>query len=564
MLKKKITAAVTSLLLGAASLTSTFAAVPTSAADLELDNYAKLLQYSLYFFDANMCGDSVGEDCAFSWRDDCHTGDQIPGGFHDAGDTIECGLTMGFTASTLGWTFYEYREQFEKTGTDEHYKIIMDYFNDFIKNSTTLENGEVTSLVYQVGDAGADHSVWCAPETLYDRGSNETYISTNGASDVAAQYAAALAQSYINFGNEDDLLYAAALYRFADKYRTVTYENATYAREGVQDDISWAAGWLYLATNEEKYLTESSKYTQYTDNWTYDYFYGNAWLGAGIINAEITGNWSNVTNYITGVVNANQDKYYVMDSWGSARHNTLMQLCALVTSKYDQSGVDYSEWAKKQMNYILGENDANVCLVVGYNDVSATSPHHRAASCLTISPDWHEWNNWNGDYATTNGHTLYGALCGGPTNSSFTTYNPSAKDATSNEVALDYQCGLVGAAAALYAVYNTGNVVAEIGDDVTVYASEKAVANGEQPTPSESDQPSGTVLWGDANEDGEVDIADVVRMNRVYVGVDEISDQGKTNADVDQSGKIDLSDSMNVLKLLVHLLDQSDFPIKGE
>ncbi|MDE5885343.1 MAG: glycoside hydrolase family 9 protein [Oscillospiraceae bacterium] len=563
MLKKKITAAVTSLLLGAASLTSTFAAVPTSATDLELDNYAKLLQYSLYFFDANMCGDSVGKDCAFSWRDNCHTGDQISGGFHDAGDTIECGLTMGFTASTLGWTFYEYREQFEKTGTDEHYKIIMDYFNDFIKNSTTLVNDEVTSLVYQVGDAGADHSVWCAPETLYDRGSNETYISTNGASDVAAQYAAALAQSYINFGNEDDLRYAVALYRFADKYRTVTYENATYAREGVQDDISWAAGWLYLATNEEKYLTESSKYTQYKDNWTYDYFYGNAWLGAGIINAEITGNWSNVTNYITGVVNANQDKYYVMDSWGSARHNTLMQLCALVTSKYDQSGVDYSEWAKKQMNYILGENDANVCLVVGYNDVSATSPHHRAASCLTISPDWHEWNNWNGDYATTNGHTLYGALCGGPTNSSFTTYNPSAKDATSNEVALDYQCGLVGAAAALYAVYNTGNVVAEIGDDVTVYASEKAVANGEQPTPSESDQPSGTVLWGDANDNGEVDISDVVLMNRVYVGVDEVTAKGLTNADVDQSGKIELSDSMNILRLLVHLLDASDFPIQG-
>ncbi|MDE7121011.1 MAG: glycoside hydrolase family 9 protein, partial [Oscillospiraceae bacterium] len=407
--------------------------------------------------------------------------------------------------------------------------------------------------------------VWCAPETLYNRGSNETYVSTNGASDVAAQYAAALAQSYINFGNEEDLRYAVALYRFADKYRTVTYENATYAREGVQDDISWAAGWLYLATNEEAYLTESSKYTQYTDNWTYDYFYGNAWLGAGIINAEITGNWSSVTNYITGVVNANQDKYYVMDSWGSARHNTLMQLCALVTSKYDQSGVDYSEWAKKQMNYILGENDANVCLVVGYNDVSATSPHHRAASCLTISPDWHEWNDWNGDYAVTNGHTLYGALCGGPTNSSFTTYNPSAKDATSNEVALDYQCGLVGAAAALYAVYNTGNVVAEIGDDVTVYAAEKAVANGEQPpTPSESDQPSDNMLWGDANNNGEVDISDVVLMNRVYVGVDKLTDEGKKNADVDQSGKIDLADSMNVLKLLVHLLEPSDFPIKGE
>ena len=52
-----------------------------NAADLELDNYAKLLQYSLYFYDANMCGDKVGETSAFSWRGNCHTGDVALGGF---------------------------------------------------------------------------------------------------------------------------------------------------------------------------------------------------------------------------------------------------------------------------------------------------------------------------------------------------------------------------------------------------------------------------------------------------------------------------------------------------
>ncbi|MDE5885344.1 MAG: hypothetical protein K2H29_09765 [Oscillospiraceae bacterium] len=66
-----------------------------------------------------------------------------------------------------------------------------------------------------------------------------------------------------------------------------------------------------------------------------------------------------------------------------------------------------------------------------------------------------------------------------------------------------------------------------------------------------------------ATDDGAVDISDVVLMNRVYAGVDEISEKGLANADVDQSGKIELSDSMNVLRLLVHLLDESDFPIQG-
>ena len=455
-----------------------------NAADLELDNYAKLLQYSLYFYDANMCGDKVGETSAFSWRDNCHTGDVALGGFHDAGDGIKCGQTAGFTASTLGWAYYEYKDQFQKTGTAAHFKVISDEFNRFFKNCTTLSGDTVTSFIYEVGDDGSDHGKWFAPEAMWDHGSSETYSTTDGASDIAAQYAASLAQSYLNFGNEEDLKYAVALYNFATKYRTITYDQNTYANaaKDVQDDISWAAGWLYLATGEEPYLTENSKYTQVQNDWTQDYCYANSQLGAAIINAEITGNWSFATNYIGQKVNANQNQFYIMIYWGSARYNVLMQFCALVASKYEQSGVDYTEWAKKQMNYILGDNNATVCLVVGYNDVSATSPHHRAASNLKVSDDWHEYNNWDGKYSSSNGHILYGALVGGPTSTDFTSYNDKATDSTSNEVALDYQVGLVAAAAGLYDKYQTGSVVAQIGDEVTVYPDEVAVANGGEVT----------------------------------------------------------------------------------
>ena len=483
--KKKMTAAISAGVLAVTGTVSAMSGVgiSASAADLELDNYAKLLQYSLYFYDANMCG-SAADNSAFSWRSACHTGDAVAGGFHDAGDAIKCGLTAGFTASTLGWMCYEYQDQFQETGTMEHYQLIMNEFCDFFKASTTLSGDEVSSFVYEMGDDGKDHSTWYAPEKMWDRDSSETYSVKDGASNVAAQYAAALAQNYIISGRQEDLTYATALYNFAAKYRKMTYDQSTYSDKDVQDDISWAAGWMYLATKEDSYLTENSKYTSSTNDWTKDYCYANASLGAAIINAEITGNWSYATSYIDGIVNANQNQYYVMNSWGSARHNTLMQTCALVVSHHkDESGKDYSEWAKKQMNYILGDNNANICLVVGWNDVSATSPHHRAASNLTNSSDWHEYNNWDGDYASTGGHVLYGALCGGPTSSDFTTYQKTAKDATSNEVALDYQVGLVGAAAGLYAAYGTGSVVAEIGPEVTVYASEVAVANGETPQP---------------------------------------------------------------------------------
>lgn len=484
-LKKKLTAVLSA---GVLAVTGTVSAmsgmtVTADASDLQLDNYAKLLQYSLYFYDANMCG-SAADNSAFSWRSACHTGDAVAGGFHDAGDAIKCGLTAGFTASTLGWMCYEYQDQFQETGTMEHYQLIMNEFCDFFKASTTLSGDEVSSFVYEMGDDGKDHSTWYAPEKMWDRDSSETYSVKDGASNVAAQYAAALAQNYIISGREEDLTYATALYNFAAKYRKMTYDQSTYQDKDVQDDISWAAGWMYLATKQDDYLTENSKYTSSTNDWTKDYCYANASLGAAIINAEITGNWSYATSCIDSVVNANQNQYYVMNSWGSARHNTLMQTCALVVSHHkEESGKDYSEWAQKQMNYILGDNNANVCLVVGWNDVSATSPHHRAASNLTNSSDWHEYNSWDGDYASSGGHILYGALCGGPTSSDFTTYNKTAKDATSNEVALDYQVGLVGAAAGLYAAYGTGSVVAEIGPEVTVYASEVAAANGETPQP---------------------------------------------------------------------------------
>lgn len=484
-LKKKLTAVLSAGVLAVTGTVSAVSGMTVTAdtPDLQLDNYAKLLQYSLYFYDANMCG-SAAENSAFSWRSACHTGDAVAGGFHDAGDAIKCGLTAGFTASTLGWMCYEYQDQFQQTGTMEHYQLIMNEFCDFFKASTTLSGDEVSSFVYEMGDDGKDHSTWYAPEKMWDRDSSETYSVTDGASNVAAQYAAALAQNYIISGREEDLTYATALYNFAAKYRKMTYEQSTYSDKDVQDDISWAAGWMYLATKQDDYLTENSKYTSSTNDWTKDYCYANASLGAAIINAEITGNWSYATSYIDGIVNSNQNQFYVMNSWGSARHNTLMQTCALVVSHHkDESGKDYSEWAQKQMNYILGDNNANVCLVVGYNEVSATSPHHRAASNLTNSSDWHEYNSWDGDYASSGGHILYGALCGGPTSSDFTTYQKTAKDATSNEVALDYQVGLVGAAAGLYAAYGTGSVVAEIGPEVTVYASEVAAANGETPQP---------------------------------------------------------------------------------
>ena len=69
-------------LLGAVLLqtaVSVLSGLQASAADDVEYNYAKALQYSIYFYDGNMCGTEVAENNRYQWRGNCHTYDaQVP------------------------------------------------------------------------------------------------------------------------------------------------------------------------------------------------------------------------------------------------------------------------------------------------------------------------------------------------------------------------------------------------------------------------------------------------------------------------------------------------------
>jgi endoglucanase len=87
--------------------------------------------------------------------------------------------------------------------------------------------------------------------------------------------------------------------------------------------------------------------------------------------------------------------------------------------------------ALSQLNYIMGDNTYNRSFVIGFGNNPPTQPHHR------------------NQIAT--GNSLAGALVGGPTNGSVgphqAGYQDNADDYLGNEVALDYNAGLVGLAA---------------------------------------------------------------------------------------------------------------------
>ena len=194
--------------------------IKVDAAGLEF-NYAKALQYSQFFYDANMCGTGVDENNLYNWRSDCHVYDaalpldpvntnmsasfisanksvldpdgngtlDVSGGFHDAGDHVKFGMPEAYSGSTLGWGFYEFREQYEATGQDTHAKTILRYFNDYFMKSTYLDaSGNMVAFCYQVGDGDIDHAYWNAPELdeMFRRGwfATEEMPSTDCVSEL--------------------------------------------------------------------------------------------------------------------------------------------------------------------------------------------------------------------------------------------------------------------------------------------------------------------------------------------------------------------------------------------
>ena len=96
-------------------------------------------------------------------------------------------------------------------------------------------------------------------------------------------------------------------------------------------------------------------------------------------------------------------------------------------------------WAQKQLRYIVG--DAGRSFVVGMGNNPPSHSHHRGASC----PKRSDTCDWTTGYnpTTSNPHTLYGALIGGPhVDDSF---KDTRDNFEQNEPALDFNAGYTGA-----------------------------------------------------------------------------------------------------------------------
>lgn len=480
------------------------------------DNYARLLQYSMYFYDANMCGTDVSENTQYSWRGDCHTYDatlpldstntnlsdsfindyqnvldpdgdgtvDVSGGFHDAGDHVKFGLPEAYAGSTVGWGYYEFRESYEKTGQAEHVETLLRYFNDYFMRCTFLDdNGNVIAFCYQVGDGDIDHDYWNAPEV--DEMERKGWFATSEkpTTDCICNTVASLAVNYLNFKDSDPeyadkcLKYAKALFKFADENEKSVGQpedgpKGYYASNKWEDDYSWGAVWLYMATGDESYMDKAlaTLNNDYYAPSCWTHCWNDVWNGVVCLIAEandqvgnnkfvdrfieLTGKspyenidfWSQIAETIEKWQNGSTPSitpagYAFLNQWGSARYNTATQFLALVYDKHNYGKANtYSEWAKGQMDYLLGDNPNNKCYVVGLEEYSVKYPHHRAASGLSRCEDTSEQK-----------HILYGALVGGP--GANDEHIDTTADYIYNEVTIDYNAAFVGASAGLYYMF---------------------------------------------------------------------------------------------------------------
>ena len=429
-------------------------------------SYLEVLPMALKFYEAQR---SSGPFPTVTWRkagglsDGEDVGRDLSGGWFDAGDHVKFNLPMSYSASMLNWGIIAFPEAYIKTNSlnyaKDQVKYALDYFIQAYNEGNNPNSAEDDKIYYQVGDPHKDHAFWGPPELMTMERPTYTCDSANKCSEVAGDMAAALASGAIVFS--DDINYSALLldkakkiYKFAEEYQGnngYTAANGFYTSfSGYYDELSWGAIWLYLATGDNTYLDKAKTYVAkasdskyWTQNWD------NVSNGTNLLLAQITNESTykdavdtNLNYWLNGITYTSGGLAF-LNQWGSLRYASTEAFMALLYAKglSDLNRRDeLINFAKSQINYILGENPRNSSYVVGYGNNPPINPHHRAS---------HNSQTNDINSPVNNEFTLEGALVGGPKSADDFDYADDRTDYVANEVATDYNAGFVGALAGL-------------------------------------------------------------------------------------------------------------------
>ena len=440
-------------------------------------NYGEALQKAILFYELQRSG-KLPEYTRCNWRGDSALNDgadnniDLTGGWYDAGDNVKFNLPMAYSAAILGWSVYEDKAAYEQSGQLEYILGDIKWVTDYLIKC----HPEPEVYYYQVGDGNADHSWWGPCEVMTMNRPSYKVTKDNPGSAVVGEAAAALAVASIVFKDTDKdysklcLDHAKSLYAFADSTKSdsgYTAANGFYnSWSGFYDELSWAGCWLYLATDDSKYLTNAKTcFTKAGHDFDWALCWDDVHIGAAVMLAKITGEkaykdevqkhldyWSCGTSDGKRITYSPKGLAW-LDQWGSLRYATTTSFVATVYSRWDGCPKDkvsvYWDFAVSQANYALGSSGRSY--VVGFGENPPTHPHHR-----TSQGSYCDNMNEPGESR----HTLYGALVGGPDASDG--YTDTVSDYNKNEVACDYNAGFTGLMAAMYSKYH-GKTLIDFG-----------------------------------------------------------------------------------------------------
>lgn len=512
--------------------------VNVSAATISSSDYAVAFKDALWFYDANKCGPDVAKDNVFSWRSACHTNDgkfvgaDLTGGFHDCGDHIKFGITNGYASSILGWSLYEFKDAYDGAGLTNKVLSTLKYFTDYIIKSRV----SATKYYYHVG-APSDHDYWGPPEKQPGDRDKVYYVdSSNPASDVCGLYSGALSLMYLNY-KDIDSTYANKCLELSKELYALGKNKGTCKADGFytstsgDDDMAWAASWLYVIEKKDSYLTDiNSLLSSPGTNWAI--CWNDMKLAAAYVVGSVTGQakykdavTSNL-NYWQNSIPKTPGGAKFLTEWGMLRYSASASMLALLQYKLTNDE-KLKTFAKSQIDYILGNNPANMSYMIGFGSKWPQHPHHRAAQGTM---------GW-GDWKSPAKNTLTGALVGGPDMSD--NYTDQVDKYQASEVGIDYNAGLVAALAGMTKYY---------GNLPSVPPSNTKAPT---PTPTRSANPTPTptikndFIVEDVNKDRAVNMADVIALASCFGKVTNDPNY-KQECDVNKDGSINMSDVMMI------------------
>ncbi|XP_050204529.1 endoglucanase 11 [Mercurialis annua] len=433
-------------------------------------DYADALTKSLLYFESQRSG-HLPYNQRVTWRDHSgltdglEQGVDLVGGYYDAGDHVKFGLPMAFTITTLSWGVIEYRDQIERAGELEHALEAIKWGTDYFIKAHTSPN----VLWAEVGDGDTDHYCWQRPEDMTTSRQAYKIDENNPGSDLAGETAAAMAAASIVFRKTNPhyahllLHHAQQLFEFGDKHRgkydasISVVKNYYSSVSGFMDELLWGALWLYKATDNEEYLKYviSHAHCFGGTGWAITEFSWDVkYAGLQILVSQLLMDakhkehtqilkqyQSKAEYYICSCLNKNNGTNNVdrtpagllhIRQWNNMQYVSTAAFLLTIYSDFLRGSnqklechggsVDHEEmlnFAKSQVDYILGANPMNMSYLVGYGPKYPSKVHHRGASIVSYRENkgfigcTQGYDNWYSK-EEQNPNVLVGALVGGP------------------------------------------------------------------------------------------------------------------------------------------------------